>query len=242
VSSTRTTPHPNAIGITLAIESTNPGGASGATGVCVGRVDASGKIEVLAKRALAPESRHDDGLMPAIALACDEASLKPRDLDRIAVSLGPGGFTGVRIGVMTAQSIALATGAACVGVPTAEALVRHVPHAGSRRVGVLLAWKRDTVWRQAFEGEPLAPVGEGTIVQLSQAVAEGAGIVIADPALSERLVSDGADPSAFVAPTFDPVSVLEASIHRAPSEPHTVLPIYPREPEAVTNWRILKSS
>lgn len=236
------TPHPSTIGITLAIESSNPGGRAGAAGVCVGRVSPSGDVDVLATRTLAPESRHDDGLMPAIASACDDASVSPRELTRVAVSIGPGGFTGVRIAVMTAQAIALATPARCVGVPTAAALVRRAPAGARRPVCVLLAWKRDTVWKQAFEGDPLAPTGAGAIVGLDEAVDAGAGAVIADPALGEKLVERGADPATFVAPEFDPIAVLEASIGLAPVDPAALLPLYPREPEAVTNWRILKGS
>jgi len=50
------------------------------------------------------------------------AGVKPRDVETVAVSTGPGSFTGIRIGIATALGLRTATGAACVGVSLFEAL------------------------------------------------------------------------------------------------------------------------
>lgn len=244
--------------ITLAIETSNPsaGGprpASGAAGsVCVGYFAKDGSSQVLAAVGLSPASRHDDALMPAVAEACARAGVSPSGIARVAVSVGPGGFTSLRIAVTTAKMIAEATGAACIPVPTASALALAAHVRGTRgTLGVLLAWKREDVWRRRFllrephhpaSGGGVEPVDDGGIVTLARAL-DGCDAVVAEDALREML--SGTDSTgrhvrvAVLAPEFDAAWVLRASAIIEPVEPALLLPIYPREPEAVTKWRAL---
>lgn len=60
-------------------------------------------------------------LLPAVRWLLDQQSLRPEDLQGLAVACGPGSFTGVRIGLSMVQGIALAAGLPAVGVPTLEA-------------------------------------------------------------------------------------------------------------------------
>jgi tRNA threonylcarbamoyl adenosine modification protein YeaZ len=240
--------------LTLAIETSNPsagggpaaggGGAASSGSVCLGTLDAGGGYTVIARHDLAPASRHDDALMPAVALVCAAAGVKPGDVRRVAVSIGPGGFTSVRIAVTTAKMIGEATGAACVPVPTALALAHATAGAGaSGVVGVLLAWKREDVWRQRFTvgsgGGAVTPVDDGGIVALASA-GEGCGTVVGDDEVVRLIVPGAAaDNPRFLRPDFDARWVLHASRGIAPVDPALLLPIYPREPEAVTKWRLL---
>ena len=58
-----------------------------------------------------PMSRgHAEALMPMVARVMDAARLEFSDIDRIAVTVGPGSFTGVRVGIAAARGIALAAG------------------------------------------------------------------------------------------------------------------------------------
>jgi tRNA threonylcarbamoyladenosine biosynthesis protein TsaB len=74
-----------------------------------------------------------------------------KQLDRIAVTVGPGAFTGVRVGLAFAKGLRLATGAAILGVTTLECLAaqaaREVP---GHAVGVAIDAKRGEVYAQAF--------------------------------------------------------------------------------------------
>jgi tRNA threonylcarbamoyl adenosine modification protein YeaZ len=65
---------------------------------------------------------HAERLIGVIERALDQAGLAYADLGRIGVSIGPGSFTGVRVGVATARGLALALGIPAVGVNTLEAL------------------------------------------------------------------------------------------------------------------------
>src|SRR5919106_153062 len=70
---------------------------------------------------LAPKKRHDDDLLPAIDRVFKRATLSPSDLagGAVGVSIGPGGFTGLRIAVTTAKMFAEALGANVIAVPSA---------------------------------------------------------------------------------------------------------------------------
>jgi len=233
----------------LAIETSNPGpGATGLGGVALGRrVDGKG-IEPLRQRSLQPASRHDDALMPAIAALCADSGITPRDLATIAVSVGPGGYTSIRIAVATAALLAHAVGAGCIPVPTDEAVARRIPatEAGERPVVVTLAWKRDSVWTRWYRLGGAVPVAQspGEVVGLDQfATRLGAGpvLIVADDEFRAVLGRRGvvAPQWAFVPPVFDPVAVLEAAAGCNAVDPSALAPAYAREPEAVTKWREL---
>jgi tRNA threonylcarbamoyladenosine biosynthesis protein TsaB len=80
---------------------------------------------------LASESRpmlrgHAEALMPLLERVVTEAEMALTDLDRIAVTTGPGSFTGLRVGIAAARGIALATGRPAVGLSTLAAYA--APH------------------------------------------------------------------------------------------------------------------
>jgi len=65
---------------------------------------------------------HAEALMPLIATVMSDADVEFAELDRIAVTVGPGSFTGLRVGVAAARAIALATGKPAIGLTTLAAL------------------------------------------------------------------------------------------------------------------------
>src|SRR5205823_143043 len=71
---------------------------------------------VLAAASQAQRHGHGEVLMTMLDRVMAETGLAPHQLDIVAAAIGPGGFTGIRVGLAAAQAIALATGARLVGV------------------------------------------------------------------------------------------------------------------------------
>ncbi len=80
--------------------------------------------EILAETVLAGGRLHSERLIPTIDWLLAEAHVTLADLDLLAVSIGPGSFTGLRIGAATWKGLALANGLPLIGVPTLDALTR----------------------------------------------------------------------------------------------------------------------
>jgi tRNA threonylcarbamoyladenosine biosynthesis protein TsaB len=70
------------------------------------------------------DGRHAVHLLPLIDSVLQQGGCAVRDLDAIAVSSGPGSFTGLRVGLSVAKGVACATNVPLVGIPTLEALAR----------------------------------------------------------------------------------------------------------------------
>src|SRR5262245_44701860 len=86
-----------------------------ACSVCVAQRREGGIIELASARERF-ETGHAERLVPMIGEVMEKAGLEFSDLARIAVTVGPGTFTGTRIGVAAARALALSTGLGVVGV------------------------------------------------------------------------------------------------------------------------------
>ncbi|MDF2500462.1 MAG: universal protein YeaZ [Anaerosporomusa subterranea] len=92
------------------------------TSTIVSSVALAESDRLLAEITLQTKKTHSEHLMPHIADLLDKASQKRSDLTAIAVSIGPGSFTGLRIGLATAKALAYTLKLPLVGVPTMAAL------------------------------------------------------------------------------------------------------------------------
>jgi len=92
---------------------------------------------VLAEETWHAHRRHDDHLFPSIERLLSLAAIAIADVTRVAVAIGPGSFTGVRVGIAAAQGIALASGAALVGIPSLDVIAWPFA-SGDRRVCALV--------------------------------------------------------------------------------------------------------
>ena len=74
-------------------------------------------------------------LAPGIAELLKHVAWLPRDVQTVAVGVGPGSFTGLRLGVMTAKAFAYATGAQILGIGTPDAIAAQASISATRRCG-----------------------------------------------------------------------------------------------------------
>jgi tRNA threonylcarbamoyladenosine biosynthesis protein TsaB len=196
---------------------------------CSAAIWADGKsLAVLSE----PMSRgHQERLAPMVAEALDAAQIKPAALDRIAVTVGPGSFTGLRVGLAFARSFALALARPCIGVGTLEALAAG---AGVGFVAACLDARRERVYLQAFiDGRAVMAPDQ---LDLAAAGARLAELWRGGPA---RLVGSGAPLIAGVLPGAqidagavpDPLVIARLAATRAPGAPPR--PLYLRAPDAI---------
>jgi len=85
--------------------------------------------EVIADQSFGMERGHAEHLAPMAAAALIEAGVAIRDLDRVGVVVGPGGFTGVRVGLSFARGLAIGTDLDVVGVTSLAALAENIENA-----------------------------------------------------------------------------------------------------------------
>ena len=92
---------------------------------------------------------HSQTLLPMIDEICDMTDVKPDEFDVVAVSTGPGSFTGLRIGVATGKGIALATGIKMAAVPTLDAMAMNMYGTGKLICAVMDA-RRQHLYNNIF--------------------------------------------------------------------------------------------
>ena len=110
-----------------------------ATGVCTVGLVRDG--HVLAEYDICVGLTHSEGLMPQLDQMFARTGIKKEEIDRIAVSVGPGSFTGLRIGLAAAEAMAYAWQCGICGVNTLEAMAYNIPVAGIVLAPVLDAQK-----------------------------------------------------------------------------------------------------
>ena len=198
---------------------------------------------------LTSTTRRGDALMPAIESLLKEAQVEPGNLSGIGVSIGPGGFTGLRIGLAAAKMLGWALDIPIAAVPTALVAAESDSQSVSR-MAVALASKDDTCWLSLVEGARGSralldgPKG-GQLVDPAnfKAGVDGSNCLLADDHLPASMSDHGLPCHE---PDFDPVILLEITerflAEGRITDPLDLLPIYPRDPEAVRLWDARKGS
>lgn len=101
--------------------------------------------QVLGTRSLAVERQHAEQLVPTIRDLCQESSIELSSLEVIAVGLGPGLFTGLRVGITTARTMAQALDIPVIGVSSLD-LVAHPLVGIGRQVVVVANARRNEIY------------------------------------------------------------------------------------------------
>ncbi|WP_051231932.1 tRNA (adenosine(37)-N6)-threonylcarbamoyltransferase complex dimerization subunit type 1 TsaB [Kaistia adipata] len=176
---------------------------------------------------------HAERLMPQVEAALAEAGVEPSALTRIVVSVGPGSFTGLRVGISAARGLALVNRIPVVGVSTLEShaalAARERTPESTRPILALLPARGDELYGQLFSAA-LDPLDEPTLGSIGQFAAlsdtfdvdlAGAGA----PRLErpERIVHDRSAP--------DIAILLERGALLDPAS-HPPKPLYIKPPDA----------
>ena len=188
--------------------------------------------------------RHAAGIVPIIDRLCREQGWSPADVEEVYVSAGPGSFTGLRVGVTVAKTLAFATGARVVAVPTAEVLARNAPP-GWENVVIVLDAKRDQVFTATFAND-----GAGRPVQREPAQLDSLAAVLERAGRPVHLIGEGIPyHQKFIPPGDTGIIVTPPELWRARAaavaevghamarrgqftDPNRLVPIYVRKPEA----------
>ena len=185
-------------------------------------------------------------LMPMVREVLSEAGADFPDLDLLAVTTGPGAFTGLRIGLAAARGMALAGDLACFGVTTLDAVAAGVSETERQKANVLVVLdsKRAEVYAQAFRSD-LRPLSEAQALMpadLAALMANGEGdadrvMVAGDGAgqVIQALKDKGIEAVLSTAPGVpDAATVAAIAAERwssdQPAEP--LRPLYLRPPDA----------
>ena len=180
---------------------------------------------------------HGESLLPMVSALVAEAGWKPSEVARWGVGIGPGSFTGVRIGLATVRGIALATGAEVVGVTSLEAVAYGLEAERGETVIAALSAMKGELFLQAWRGgeEVAAP----TYVKVHGAAAWVAalgvtgGIVVGEGS-RDLALGDGGEGWRFVTnaphdvPRARVIGVIAAGRGPATAD---IEPLYVRPPE-----------
>jgi tRNA threonylcarbamoyladenosine biosynthesis protein TsaB len=148
----------------------------------IGSVALCGEQGTLAAYTFPEGARHARDVMPAVDRIVAEAGVAKGGVEVVAVSQGPGSFTGLRVGVTCAKTLAYALGWKAVGVPSLEVLAQNVgadPAGGVTFTCPVRDARRDRVYGTLFEWD-------------GQQWRDTSGVLIKEPGVLAELIPHGA--------------------------------------------------
>lgn len=190
---------------------------------------------------------HSVRVMPTIEQLMKECGIKPKELERIVVAMGPGSYTGVRIGVTIAKTLAWSLQIPLVGVSSLEVVAANGRHFNGF-ISPLFDARRGQVYTglYQYEGNRLTCVVEDKIILLSDWLEvlkkrETPVLFIGnDLVIHKEQIETDLEQFAYVAPYTDwnprPSELAVLGMEKAPVDVHTFVPNYIRLAEAEANW------
>lgn len=154
---------------------------------------------VLARRFAVMARGQSEVLVPMVGEVMAEAGMGFAALDLLAVSVGPGAFTGIRIGLATARALALAAGKPVAGIATTQAVAAAIPAAQcqGRDILVVVESRRAELWVQRFDPDlcPLGPIQalppqQAAALVVGSTVLAGDGAALVAPLCADAVVAD----------------------------------------------------
>ncbi len=224
--------------VSISIETSCRGG-----GVALGSGD-----KIIASLAFDASRRSAVHLVSYLDQMLASAGLKPADLDELYVSAGPGSFTGLRVGITVARTLAGSIkNLKCVAVPTPHAIAENVRDRDWDNLAVVFDAKEEiyvTLFKR--DGSLITPTGEPSTLTVDQFIANTPKpvLVIGEGLRRHEIAGPGITLAAPVADDIHlPKAVGVYLAGRASAKegkftpPAKLLPIYTRKPEALRLWQ-----
>lgn len=172
---------------------------------------------------------HAELLAPAVADALAEAGRTRSDLDAVVAGLGPGPFTGLRVGLVTAAAMGDGLGIPVHGVPTHDALAVGVP---GRLLMVTDARRREVYWSRYADGVRTHGPEVGAPGALAARLGPDGDLGPVDAVVGDAADAVGA-PADTPGPRPEHLVAAAAPALRAGTDPGPLVPLYLRRPDAV---------
>ncbi|MBN9439952.1 MAG: tRNA (adenosine(37)-N6)-threonylcarbamoyltransferase complex dimerization subunit type 1 TsaB [Bosea sp.] len=158
-----------------------------ALGACSACVLEAGATQPVAIEQVAMERGHAEALMPMIERVMGKVEGGFSSLDRVAVTIGPGSYTGLRVGISAARAIAFAAGIPAVGVSTLAATAAPlIGREGGRVIAAALDARHGQVWFQALnaQGKQLVSIRQVNHRDAARAIGAGPVSLVGSAALA----------------------------------------------------------
>jgi tRNA threonylcarbamoyladenosine biosynthesis protein TsaB len=196
------------------------------------------------------EREHTESLLGGALELLESAGATFRDLDLLVVDLGPGLFTGLRVGVSTARSLAMAAGISVVGLSSLEIMAHDPSVDHAAEVVTVIDARRGEVFAQHFVrvGGELEERSDASVLHPDELVAmlerrgqaTGEVTVLGDGALRYREGIEDLEGVTLLGDVHLPSPAVACALARQRRllglEPSLVFPVYLRDPDAVANF------
>ena len=186
------------------------------------------------------ETGHAERLIPMVEEVMSSAGLTFSDIDRLAVTVGPGTFTGTRIGVAAARALALSSSMEVVGASSlavmAEAALRELQPPSGTNLAVAVDARRGQAYVQLFAASALEPNSPPLLLSIEEAGRIGADPLIvvgsAAEAVATAAAASGRRMAARLPDLLPDAAALARMAFELPASQGPLVPLYLRPPDA----------
>lgn|SRR5699024_113172 len=192
--------------------------------------------QLLADVTVNVKKNHSINLMPAIDFLMNSVDLKPADLDRIVVAQGPGSYTGLRVAVATAKTLAYALGIELVGVSSLYALAAATEFSGM--IVPVMDARRNNVYAGFYrDGQLVKEEAHMAFPEVLAAVQDEKDVLFVGEVAPFQTQIEEALPKAQVLPVLPSAYAIgKYGQTLAPVDVNSFVPNYLKRVEAEENW------
>ena len=223
--------------IILAIELSNPNATpdahAGALFMCSSRTEK--QTQLIGSMPIPSGLRSSDAIMVLVDTLCTKHQIAPAQIARILVSVGPGGYTALRIAATTAKVLAHTLGCSLVAVPSALVAAQEISASNLPALIGLASKNQQTHGSLVHADGRVESLG---VIDADGISSLGIKAIVADKHLPQSIVDRAASLEIRVVPiVLDARRCVDAAAGIEAIDPIELAPIYAREPDAITQWR-----